>query len=157
MQNWIPAYAGMSGKSVMLVALVGVVEDFFQLDVQALAERGMMALSRSEHGLRLFEGICLDPPVLGAGDEKPGMEGLQPRLQMWPLSRSLRRLVLRSFFIGDGRHRSVSRNDESACRKYFTLKLARGTKRKHLHRYASPDERERGIIHIVVSMPLTRS
>ena len=110
MQNWIPAYAGMSGKSVMLVALVGVVEDFFQLDMQALTERRMMALSRSEHGLRLFKGMCLDPPVLGAGDEKPGMESLQPRLQVRPLSRSLRRLVLRSFFIGDGRHQSVSQN-----------------------------------------------
>jgi hypothetical protein len=86
------------------------------------------------------------------------MESLQPRLRVWPLARSLRRLGLRSFFIGDGRHSEhFPKRRESACRKYFTLKLARGTKRKHLRHYASPEERERGIIHIVVSMPLTRS
>ena len=69
-----------------------VLEHLFQLDMQALAERGMMALTGREQRLRFFGGMRLDPPFLGAGDGEAGMEGFQSRRRLvaWPLSRFFR-------------------------------------------------------------------
>ena len=56
-----------------------VLEHLFQFDVQALAERGMMALTGREQRLRFFGGVRFDPPFLGAGHGEAGMEGFQRR------------------------------------------------------------------------------
>ena len=54
-----------------------VLEHLFQLDMQALAERGMMALPGREQRLRFLGGMRFDPPFLGAGHGKAGVEGFQ--------------------------------------------------------------------------------
>jgi hypothetical protein len=88
-----------------------ILEHFFQLDMQALAERGMMALPRGKQRLRFFGGMRLDPPFLGASDDEAGMESFEQWLRSMlrpstrrPRLRPLMSLAMRFLFIGDGRH-----------------------------------------------------
>jgi hypothetical protein len=75
--------------------------------MQALAERGMMALPRGKQRLRFLRRMRLDPPFLGAGHKEPGMECFQPGLRPGvrrPWLRPLADSCLGFFFVSDGRH-----------------------------------------------------
>jgi DNA end-binding protein Ku len=102
--------------------------------MQALAERRMMPLPGGQQRLRLFGGLRLDPPFLGAGDQETSMESSEPRpprrLQRvwpfwpWPLVPRLRPRRLGSGLTGECRHGGVPGWRIRSC-KYFTLKAAR--------------------------------
>lgn len=77
-----------------------------QLDMDALADRGVMALSGSEEFLRLFGACGFDPPLLDARDQHGCVEGPQ----LWPLSSH----------IGSCGHLPVP--TESILSNHFTLK-----------------------------------
>lgn len=137
-----------------------VLEHLFQFDVQALAERGMMALTGREQRLRFFGGVRFDPPFLGAGHGEAGVEGFQSRRRLvaWPLSRFFRQFVLRSFFVGDGWHEVVPGGVRIVVQEILYPKTgAYRTNRKRNCGCTSRPEREQGIIHNVVSRELTRS
>jgi hypothetical protein len=91
--------------------LLAVLEHFFHLDMQALAERGMMALPSGKQRSRLLRRMRLDPPFLRASDNEARMESLQLWLRSMlrrsprqPRLRPLIGLARRFFHIGDGRH-----------------------------------------------------
>ena len=77
-----------------------------QLDMDALADRDVMALSGSEEFLRLFRACGFDPPLLDARDQHGCVKGPE----LWPLSSHM----------GSGRHLPVP--TESILRNHFTLK-----------------------------------
>jgi len=133
---------GHDGERVQLIALAGLLELPFQLDMDALAQRGMMPLPRSQQRLRFLGGFGLHPPLLEARDEEAGMEGFQP--------------LLRPLFLRDGGHQEFPEL-RIGWRNYFTLKPARGTKRKRRGRSASPPMPERAIIQTIVNALLVRS
>jgi len=71
---------GHDGERVQLIALAGLLEHPFQLDMDALAERGMMPLPGREQRLRFLRGLGFHPPLLEAGHEEAGMERFESRL-----------------------------------------------------------------------------
>jgi len=79
--------------------------------MQALAERGMMALPGGKQRLRFLRRMRLNPPFLRASDDEAGMESLELLLRSMfrpslrrPRLRPLLGLTTWFFLIGDGRH-----------------------------------------------------
>jgi hypothetical protein len=64
-----------SGDRNQVHALGRVVEQGFELDMDALAERVMMAVTGGEELSRLLRALGLDPPLLDTGDEDARVEG----------------------------------------------------------------------------------
>ena len=58
----------------MTIQTSSALEQLFQFDMDALAERMMMTLTGSEERTRFLDGLGLDPPLLGARHQHGGVE-----------------------------------------------------------------------------------
>jgi hypothetical protein len=58
-----------------------LLEQLFQLDMDAFAERRMMTPTGGEQRARFFGGVGLDPPLLGARHQHRGVEDSRLRFR----------------------------------------------------------------------------
>src|SRR5262245_4863565 len=56
-----------------------VLEQLFELEMDAFAKRGMMTLTGGKQGARFLRALGLDPPFLGAGHQHRGVEDFRLR------------------------------------------------------------------------------